>query len=295
MMPGVKPLPAAVLFLALAALPATAAFAHDDPASTLQTLSDRIALEPGSAALRLERAELHRASSDWASALADLQAASTLDPALAAVDLSLARLMLDSGNLPAARDAADRFVASSPGSVTGHLVRARILVKSGASLDAAAEFTRAIELDRRRRDGASGIQPDDFLARARALDASSRTSDAVAGLDEGLELLGNPVTLQLLAIELDAKRGNLDGALARVASMEAVAKRKESWIARRGDLLAAAGRDADAAEAWRHALEAISTLPPRVRDDAQTLELEATLRRKLASAPSSKVAGEEKP
>lgn len=295
MMPGVQPFPAAVLFLALAALPATGAFAHDDPASSLQKLTDRIALEPDSAALLLERAELHRARSDWASALADLQAASTLDPALAAVDLSLARLMLDSGNLPAARDAADRFVVRSPGNVTGHLVRARILAKSNAPLDAAAEFTRAIEIDRRRHDGASGIQPDDFLARARALEAAGRTGEAVAGLDAGLELLGNPVTLQLLAIELDAKRGNFDGALARVASMEAVAKRKESWIARRGDLLEAAGRDADAVEAWRDALEAISTLPPRVRDDAQTLELERTLRRKLASAPSPAAAAEEKP
>jgi tetratricopeptide (TPR) repeat protein len=271
---------AATLFLAIP----SPSVAHDDPENELVQLSERIASDPGSAALHLERAELNRARRDWAASLADLHAASRLDPSMAAVDLALARLMLDSGNLPAARDAADRFVDRSPGSVSGHLVRARVLLRSGAKLDAAASFSRAIDLDRSRRGGdASGIQPDDYLDRARALDDSGRTDEAVDGLDEGLVLLGDPVTLQLLAIELDEKRGDIDGALARVARMEASARRKEVWMARRGDLLATAGRTDDAARAYRETIVTISALPARARDNAATAELEASVRGKLSA------------
>jgi predicted Zn-dependent protease len=274
---------AATLFLANP----SSAVAHDDPENELVELSERIASDPGSASLHLERAELNRARRDWAAALADLQAASRLDPSMAAVDLALARLMLDSGNIPAARDAADRFVGRSPGSVGGHLVRARALLRFGAKLDAAASFSRAIDLDRSRRGGdTSGIQPDDYLDRARALADSDRTDEAVDGLDQGLALLGDAVTLQLLAIELDERRGNVDGALARVARMEASARRKEVWMARRGDLLAAAGRPDDAARAYRETIVTISALPARARDNAATADLEASVRGKLAALSS---------
>ncbi len=291
----VRAFPCTLVILSFLLVATPPALAHDDPESELATLTSRIELEPGSARLHLERAELNRSRRDWAAALADLQAASNLDPSMAAVDLALARLMFDSGNLPAAREAADRFVSRSPANVSGHLVRARILLKSGARLDAAAAYSRAIDLDRGRRGGdTSGIQPDDYLDRARALAASGRIDEAVEGLDQGLELLGGAVTLQLLAIELDEKRGNVDGALARVATLEAGAKRKEAWTARRGDLLAAAGRNEEAGRAYRDALESISGLPPRARDNGATADLEASVRAKLASvAPGPDAAARE--
>jgi tetratricopeptide (TPR) repeat protein len=288
----VRILPAVLFAASLFLATSPPAVAHDDPESEVVQLSARIAADPGSAALRLERAELFRLGGDWAASLADLQAASSLDPSVAAVDLALARLMLDSANLPAARDAADRFVARSPGNVSGHLVRARVLLRLGAKLEAAASFSRAIELDRELRGGdTSGIQPDDYLDRARALADSGRTAEAVEGLDEGLSTLGHPVTLQLLAIELEEKRGNVEGALARVATLEASARRKEMWMARRGDLLAAAGRSAEAARAYRDTIVAISSLPPRARDNAATADLEASVRARLAAlVPAAGVA-----
>ncbi len=283
------------LLLALlpALLPATAALAHDDPARELTAITRRLESEPESAALYLQRAELHRARHEWQAALADLQAASSLDPSMAAVDLALARMLLEAENLPAALDAAERFSRRSPGNVRGHLVKARILLASGEKTRAAAAFTRAIDLDHRRRGDSSGVQPDDFLDRARALAGTGRTNEAIEGLDEGLALLGNPVTLQLLAIELEQERGNVDGALARIASLQAVAKRKETWAAKRGDVLAAAGRRDEAARAYREALESLTALPPRARDNAQTAELEASLRRKLAGMPTAAAAKED--
>lgn len=279
--------------LAVVACTAPVASAHDDPDNELTRLSARIEREPHSAPLYLERAELYREERNWAAAVADLQTASTLDPAMAAVDLSLASLLFEAGNLSAALDAADRFVARSPENVNGHLVRARILRRFGSLGDAAAAYSRAIELDRRQRGGAGGIQPDDYLDRARALAESGDMDEAIRGLDEGLAALGGAVTLQLLAVELEQKRGSVDGALARLATMEAVARRKEMWIARRGDILAAAGHLDDAGRAYRAALEAISALPPRARDNAATAELEASVRMKLAATSPSDSHGDE--
>lgn len=288
----VRLFPSLLLAASLLLVTSPAAVAHDDSERELARLSARIDAAPGSAALRLERAEHNRARRDWPASLADLQAAGSLDPSMAAVDLALARLMLDSGNLPAARAAADRFTFRSPGNVSGHLVRARVLLRSGEKLEAAASFSRAIELDRRRRGGdSSGIQPDDFLDRARALADSGLLDEAVASLDEGLALLGGAVTLQLLAIELDRKRGDVDGALARVAAMEASARRKEVWTARRGDLLAEAGRTEEAERAYRETILAISALPARARHNAATADLEASVRGRLAAlVPASVVA-----
>jgi tetratricopeptide (TPR) repeat protein len=259
------------------------AAAHDNPESELETLTARIALEPESAALHLQRAELHRFLHDWGSGLADLQTASRLDPSMASVDLALARLLFDADNLAGAREAADRFVERSPSSVNGQLVKARILLRSGDRPGAAAAFTRAIELDRDRRGTSSTIQPDDFLDRARALAESGRLAEAVAGLDEGLAALGNPIVLQLRAIELDEARGATDSALSRIATAEAAANRKEPWMARRGDLLARSGRTDEAERAYEDALRAIAALPVRAKDNAATVELEASVRSRLAA------------
>lgn len=272
-----------LLVLTLLVLPGPPAGAHDDPDHQLSELSARLEQEPDSAALHLERAELHRFRRDWAAGLADLQAASRLDPSMAAVDLALARLMLDAGNLPAALDAADRFLARSPRHLGGLLLKARILHHSGRRADAASAYTFAIDLQRERRGDGGAIQPDDYLDRARDLFEEGRHDEALQGLDEGLAALGQPVTLQLLAIELEEKRGNTDAALVRLAALESRANRKETWMARRGDVLARAGRREESARAYRDALAAIAALPPRLRSSSATTELEASLRARLGA------------
>lgn len=287
------PLPACLLAVALLFAATAPAPAHDDPDRQLEDLNLRIAGQPGSAALLLERAELQRFRREWAAGVADLQEASRLDPSMAAVDLAMASLLLDAGNLGPALDAADRFLGRKPQSVSGHLTRARILYRSGRGPECADEVSRAVALDRERRrnsaaaspaDSDSGIQPDDHLMRARALHDAGRTDDAVAALDEGLADLGQPVSLQLFAIELEQKRGRSDLAVARVERLEAAARRKEAWMARRGDLLAAQGKHVEAAAAWRQARAAIAALPPRLRDGTTTRELEQELRARLREA-----------
>jgi predicted Zn-dependent protease len=273
----------AVAVFVLAVLVTGPALAHDDPDHQVAELSAAIERSPRDANLLVQRAELHRFRRDWQAGLADLQAARELDPALDAVDLAVAELTLDAGNTGAALPAIGRFLARRPDHAKGHLVRARILLRDGRGLDAAAEFSRGIALAASAPDGSSLVQPDDYLDRAKALATAGadHVDEAVRGLDEGIVALGRPITLELLAIELEEKRGRVDEALARLAAVEARANRKETWMARRADLLASAGRRDDAVAAWRDALAAIDRLPPRTRESRATQDLAASIRGRL--------------
>ena len=88
---------------------------------------------------------------------------------------------------------------------------------------------------------------------------------------------------QMLAIELETHAGKWDAALARVAGIEADARRKEIWIDRRGNILAAAGRKEEARREYQRALAYIASLPPKSRSVRATAGLAGSLRRKLAA------------
>ena len=175
-------------------------------------LTRRIERAPADATLLLKRGELHRAHQDWAAAEADFGRARALDPSLTAVDLALGALWLDSGQPGKARVALERFLAKHPDHRLARVSRGRALASLGLGVEAAAEFTRVIELAR----PPDHPDPDHYLERARALAAVSGPSRggagtdggdpyldaALRGLDEGLARLGPVAALQLYALEL---------------------------------------------------------------------------------------------
>jgi len=74
--------------------------------------------------------------------------------------------------------------------------------------------------------------PDLFLERARFLQKAGQDTltGALIGPDEGLRRLGPVVSLQTAAIEIELLKENYPGALARLATIEASANRKEKWL-----------------------------------------------------------------
>jgi len=70
--------------------------------------------------------------------------------------------------------------------------------------------------------------------------------------------------------------------LARFANLSEVLARRPDWLARRGDILHAAGRDHEASTAYADALAAIEGLSPKRRTVKVTIALETRLRRLLA-------------
>lgn len=236
---------------------ALTAWSHPGIDVQIRDITRRIEQDPKDANLFLRRGELHRIHRDWELAEADYLRAAKLDPEMAAVDLCLGKLRLESDEPAEAREALDRFVARRPEHAEGRALRGRALFRSGRPLAAADEFTRAVALAGER------PKPDYYIERARALEAAGakHLDRAVRGLDEGLQQLGQPVTLQLLAIELDLRRGNHDGALSRLERIAAASARQESWLLRRGEILESAGKPDEARRAYHAALEAIQGLP----------------------------------
>ena len=261
-----------VWLLSLAPPPPLAA--HSDLHLRITALSERLAQEPGNAALYLKRGDLHHQHQDWSAALQDFDHAARLDSSLSIVELYRGLTYLAAGRPEAARSALEHFLAHHPAHAEALTARARALAQLGNPLAAVADFTRALALL---------PTPDVYLERAGALAAAGATyiDEALRGLDEGLTVLGSLVVLQQRAIELELQRWRSDAALARLDQLAATMPRQEIWLARRGEILEQAGRPDAAREQFIAALAALEALPRARRQTATMAELETRLRTAL--------------
>ncbi len=256
------------------------AHGHGDVHEAIESLSQQIAAAPTQAELYLRRGELHRAHQDWAAAAADYDRAGALAPELAVVDLARGEMLAQAGRLPEAREVLDRFLQRKPDASAGFAARGRVLAKLEQWRDAAADFSRAAETSR---------EPDPalFLEQSHALRQDGQLDAAVRALDAGIARLGPLVTFVQPAIELEVKTGRFEAALQRVDTMLATAPRAERWHFTRGDILERAGRQGEAAEAYRAARQALTRVPPERRAVAAGVEFE----RKLQAALDRVTAG----
>jgi len=88
--------------------------------------------------------------------------------------------------------------------------------------------------------------------------------------------------LQMEAMNLEMALGRTEEALARLDSVLRHAARKESWYARRAELLEYAQRQPEAREAWQQTLKACLELPSRLRQARSTHALETRAREHLS-------------
>jgi tetratricopeptide (TPR) repeat protein len=247
--------------------------AHDGVHEQIEEATHRIERDPGNGALYLARGELHRLHGDWPRALGDFDQAARLAPSLAAVDFARGRALLEAGRPAEAIAPLDRFLVGEPAHVDALVARARARDACGDHRGAAADFTRAIS-------SAARPEPEYYVERARALDAAGAALDAIRGLDEGISRLGPVVSLELCAVDVERKAGLADAAVARIDRIAARSPRKESWLARRGEILEEAGRTREARAAYRAALDALRALPSRLRSRS-IVELETHLIERL--------------
>jgi tetratricopeptide (TPR) repeat protein len=260
-----------LLLCCLAAPP----LAHDGPHEQIAAVTREIEARPQDARLYLRRAELQRLHGQFELALTDAAAAEERAPTLVQVDLVRGRSLAALGRVEAAERALDRLLERAPASADGLRARGEVREKRGTFAAAERDYARAIDVSER-------PSPEDYLARARVVVALGENARALVGLDEGLARLGPVVSLELRAIDLEVELGRHDAALARIARSARQTPRKETWLARRGDVLECAGRMEEARAAWRDALVEIARLPQRHRRTRAVLELGAALQRRLA-------------
>jgi tetratricopeptide (TPR) repeat protein len=257
----------------------TSAWAHLGVDEQIVVLDKLIEARPTDASLYLRRGELHRIHQDWTLAEKDYLHSLKLDPELLAARYCLGRMKLEAGEPQQAREHLDSYVKARPNDPAARTIRGRILVELGQPLAAANDFTVALA---NAREGTS--RPEIYLERARALITAGpdNLDKALAGLDEGLEALGEPVTLQLYALELEMGARRFDAALRRIDRLAAQSSRKEPWLMRRGAILEAAGRKSEAMESYRAALTALDTLPASRRNNNAVRRLETEAQAAIA-------------
>lgn len=250
--------------------------AHADMLLQIDEVSKEIAKAPANAELYLRRSQLYREHADYETSYADVEKAFSLDPRLPTIDLIRGRLFLDWGWPLSARACLDRFLAVKPKYVDALVLRARALSRMNQRRSAVADYDLALKLSTE-----SG--PDLFVERAQLLMTEEREqwAEAVRGLDDGLQRLGPLVTLQLFAIDAELKLKNYDGALARVDKVAERSPRKETWLARRGEILMQAGRSDEARRAYESALAALQTLPPTRRNVPAMQELSKRIQKQI--------------
>jgi tetratricopeptide (TPR) repeat protein len=262
------------VFLSFFIAVALPVWAHLGTDEQIAILDEQIAAHPDDAALYVRRGELHRHHMDWEAAEADYRHAKQLDDEGTHIHFLLGRLKLDAGDAAGALSHLNRYLTRYPTNVLALVLRARGREQVGRHLFAASDFTLALE-------HTDKPLPTYYLERARALEAANdklleresseraHTLDAaddkwleraISGLDEGLERLGEPVTLQLLAIDLELKLKRYDAAIARVQKIAASSARQETWTFRRAEILESAGRGIEALSKFRETLDQIQSL-----------------------------------
>jgi predicted Zn-dependent protease len=278
-------LPRSFSFIAIAALlviRADWAFAHGDLHGQITRVTEQIEKEPGNADLFLQRGELRRLHSEFPEASADFEKAAVLRPDWPQVALARSRLALSTGQFEASAAELDRLLPKHPEYPEGWLLRARTRARLGKHLDAASDYTEIVQRVER-------PEPDIFLERATALAAAGEAhfADALNGLEDGLTKLGPVMTLELAALDLQLRMKRFDDAIRRVDRLAANAKRQEAWLARRGDILARAGRAKDARAAFQEALKAIDSLPPHHQATQATMDLKHRITTSIGALDSA--------
>ena len=236
--------------------------------------------------LYLDRGDLHRQDQNWAAAEADYATASELDPGLIGVTFCRARLLADSGRLEEARRLFGQALEQTPANGEPLIGRARVQVRLHQPQAAIADYQRGLEL-------LSQPAPEYFVELAQTLAAEGQAKQALRALDRGIEKLGPVLTLQIPAFDLEFAGKNYGAALVRLESILERAHRKENWLARRGDVLLAAGRRAEARKSYEETLLVIKTLPRLVQQGPAMVTLQNRVTAALTQITNSPIARHE--
>ncbi|HKX61877.1 MAG TPA: tetratricopeptide repeat protein [Verrucomicrobiae bacterium] len=250
--------------------------AHADLIPQIEDVTRQIEKDPRNIDLYVRRGELYRTHAEWNAALADFDTILVIEPTNRWVNLAKGRLMADASWLLTAKGYLDRFIAEQPSHAEALSSRARLLTRLKLHLAAADDYDAAIRLS-------PEAIPELFIERAQTLASNGPdfVGRAIEGLDEGIKRLGPLVTLQLSVVDLELKRKNYDAALERIAVIAQRSPRKETWLARRGEILEQAGRPDEARTAYQNALAALASLPHVRRNVPAMAQLEKRIRTQL--------------
>ena len=257
--------------------------AHGDIHEQIDTVSTQIAADPTDFRLYMKRGNLYRQHQDWDQALASYESARAYHATWTDIDFLRAETMRSAGLNHAALVVYDTFLDTHPNHEQALLARAQTLANLGRNAEAASAYGNAL----RRMPNPS---PDCFIEQA---NVNHRLGDhsitqALDGLDFGMQKIGIVAPLQQAAIGFELQLSNYDAALERLETLLLLPGRKEMMLAQKGDILALAGRAKDARIVYTRALELIDSLPDARRlapmSDQLKMRIQDRLKKRTVSS-----------
>ena len=267
-----------IAFVLCAGALLSAAFAEDDVAESLEAINKQMLQSPNNPELYVQRGRLLSVAGKYDQALSDLDQANRLKPT-PQIDREKAQIYLTAGWHETGLEHASRYVSANAEDPEGRLVRARLLAKLGRIPEAGNDFEAALKNQKDPRlelyvEHAQVLSTEDGAYLDRALQT----------LNEGIQRIGPVVSLESAALEVELRQNRYDAALARVEGLINKMPRKDTWLARKGDVLVQAGKIDEARKVYQEALDAIAKLPARQRQLPATQQLETQLQKLISSA-----------
>jgi tetratricopeptide (TPR) repeat protein len=250
--------------------------AHPGLEAVEQAVGEELARRPDDPETHLHLGEVYETAHEWDAALDAYAHALDHGADRDLVGLARGRVLLQAGRPREALVELDAVVARRPDAFAARFERGRARERLARHAQAADDFARAIA-------GMPEPRPENVLARRDALLALGRVRDAIRALDQGMARIGHVPSLELPALDLDVRLRRWPEALRRLDRLLAQTPGNADWIARRGEVLAAAGRRAEARAEFARAL-ALLEVRPAGRSGTRIQALADRLRAALASA-----------
>lgn len=250
--------------------------AHGDTHGMILAITQELKERPRDPDLYYRRGELYRRHAEWDLAWADYESAAKNAMRDSVLDLSRGLLLAEARWPRSAKGYLDRFLSSSSNNVAALSTRARVHLQLNDLESAMRDYDTALQ-------HATDPRPELYLERCSVLltNEPPRLAQALEGLEAGIKKLGPVVTLQLQAIDVELRLSHTNQAIARLDGIIASSPRKETWYARRGEILAQAGRWEEARETFLKALEQLKSLPASRRNVPAMQELERRIQQAI--------------
>ena len=247
-----------------------AGYAHGDLDERIAALNEQITASPNNAQLYLKRGQLHAQHRDYAPARQDYHTARQLEETLIITDYLLAKIDLDTRQWSAGLTRVAAYLAERPRDPQALILRAGLLRGHGDAAAGAADLAAAL-------DHLSAPAPRHYTTIAETVLAadSLAVDEALAWLDRGQARFAFDIVLQSKRVELLRGADRYDEALTTIDLILTALPRTEKWTFERAAVLEAAGRSAEARQAYQSTLEQIRALPSRLQHSARVLQLEA--------------------
>lgn len=241
---------------------------HGDLSVRIAEKTDAIRVEPNNGLLYLQRGELYFQHEQPDSALADYRNALKRGLDTSLVHVLMAEAFLASGEYESGLKSVSEFLALESNNLKGIHTRGKLLEASGKLKQAIADFEFVLARS-------DNPRPQDFVHMAELYLKSDPedTKSAIAMLKNGVDRLGNVISLQMKIYNLEKDRKNYTAAHQLLDEMMEPLSRKERLLVEKAELYLLEKKNLEAAQALVDAENAIAALPIRFQNLGATNKL----------------------